>query len=75
MEGERPRVFQPGTMTVVVGNDGLFSVFAGATLISMARGVDLGTKKVSMRSPDTDEERRTLDEEVRAVRAAGFENM
>ncbi len=74
MEGERPRVFQPGTMTVVVGNDGL-SVFAGATLISMARRVDLGTKKVSMRSPDTDEERRTLDEEVRAVRAAGFENM
>ena len=72
MEGERPRVFQPNTVTVVIG-DGAQSVYAGPDLLEMASHVECAGLRptVVFRRPSGEAERTRLDEEVRRVRAAG----
>ncbi len=74
MGADRPRVFQPGTLTVVFGNDGQ-SVYVGGTLLTLATGVsvpDSGPPRVRFRRPGK-QDKDLLDEECRAARSAGFD--
>ena len=71
MAAERPRVFQPGTLTVVHGRLGQ-AVYAGASLMTMAVSVscDRGAVQVAVRAPEGAEEG-VLDQEMRAATACG----
>ena len=74
MSAERPRVFQPGTLTVVYGPDGR-TVYAGAALLTKADYVHSGATtrtQVFFRKAGPGEEL-LLDEECRAVRALGYD--
>lgn len=73
MAAERPRVFQPGTLTVVYGKERQ-SIYVGGELLTTAMCVilhDVGTPVVRFTRAGPDDEK-TVEEEVRAVRSAGF---
>lgn len=66
-----PRVFGPGTVTVVVGPSGK-TVYAGATELTMVEQVEVDRDSrvvLFMRRPSGDPESLRLDEEVRAAKA------
>ncbi len=70
MGADGPRVFQPGTLTVVRGRDGI-SVYAGGTLLTMAFGVsgEQWPPRVLFRAARDPGEQTVLDEETRALAA------
>lgn len=70
---DNPRVFQPGTVTIVVAEDSK-SIYVGAvelTMVEFAR-TDFGEVELHMRSPSTEAETLRLDEEIRVARSLGF---
>lgn len=82
MSADRPRVFQPGTLTVVYGpgeggsrGRGARSVYAGAVLLTKADYVHAGATtrtQVFFRMAGPGEDL-LLDEEMRAVLALGYD--
>jgi hypothetical protein len=73
LPAERPKVFQPGTLTVVFGKDGQ-AVYAGGNLLTMAYEVSVDGDRipcVGFRKASVAEET-VLEEEMRAVRALGL---
>lgn len=71
--GEPPKVFQSGTVTLVVGPTGT-RVYVGASEVTMIGSVkvDMDVVEVFMRRPSTEGEHLRLDEEVRLTRSCGL---
>lgn len=58
---------------MVFGTDGSTAVYVGSVLMTMAvTAIYVGTPHVLFKRASTGAEERTLDEEMRAVTAAGF---
>lgn len=70
MPDDGPRVFGPGTVTVVIGPSGK-TVYAGATELTMVEQVEMDKDSrvvLFMRRPSGDQEALRIDEEVRAMK-------
>ncbi len=67
---EPPKVFQPGTVTLVLGPTGI-RAYVGTTELTMVGSVkvDLDEIQVFTRRPTTEAEHLRLDEEVRVARS------
>lgn len=73
MTEDAPKVFQPGTVTLVLGPAGV-RAYVGATEITMVGSVkvDLDEVQIFTRKPNTEAEHLRLDEEVRVARSCGL---